>query len=111
MCGNVQTSSDSAHRLGSRLKEEAAARLAGCFWLMQRGNTLMDERVASMREFVATFWISETLLGEFDSGCVAVSNVFQSSRESHLCNSLTHESIAILLGARREGITEAAHKL
>jgi len=71
----------------------------------------MDERVASMREFVANFWISETLRGEFDSGCVAVSSVFQSSRDPHLRTSLTHESIVILLGARREGDTEAAHKL
>jgi hypothetical protein len=58
----------------------------------------MDERVASMREFVANFWISETLRGEFDSGCVAVSSVFQSSRDPHLRTSLTHESIVILLG-------------
>ena len=71
----------------------------------------MDERVASMREFVANFWISETLRGEFDSGCVTVSSVFQSSRDPHLRTSLAHESIVILLGARREGITEAAHKL
>ena len=71
----------------------------------------MDERVASMRKFVANFWISETLRGEFDSGCVAVSSVFQSSRDPHLRTSLTHESIVILLGARREGDTEAAHKL
>jgi len=48
----------------------------------------MDERVASMREFVANFWISETLRGRpIEAAWPSAAALSSSSREPHLCTS------------------------